>query len=75
MRSCIRRGQYSTYEYFSKMWLLLGGLDDKYRTLYLDTMEAIKTHLLFRPMVPDNRDILFTAKVETSGAQNDQNDH
>ncbi|KFY10333.1 hypothetical protein V491_07700, partial [Pseudogymnoascus sp. VKM F-3775] len=33
-------GQDSTYEYFSKMWLLLGGLDTTYRTLYTNAMDA-----------------------------------
>jgi mannosyl-oligosaccharide alpha-1,2-mannosidase len=47
--------------------LLLGGLEEKYRSLYLGTMDAIREHMLYRPMVPNNRDILFSGKVLKSG--------
>ncbi|KFY33944.1 hypothetical protein V494_07183 [Pseudogymnoascus sp. VKM F-4513 (FW-928)] len=57
-------GQDSTYEYFSKMWLLLGGLDTTYRTLYTNTMDAIRNHLLYRPLIPGDRDVLFSAKMQ-----------
>ncbi|KFY63759.1 hypothetical protein V496_03714 [Pseudogymnoascus sp. VKM F-4515 (FW-2607)] len=62
-------GQDSTYEYFSKMWLLLGGLDSTYRTLYTDTMDAIRNRLLYRPLIPrdadgSDRDVLFSAKMK-----------
>jgi mannosyl-oligosaccharide alpha-1,2-mannosidase len=68
-------GQDSSYEYFSKMWLLLGGLEDKYRTLYLGTMDAIKNYMLFRPMIPDaQRSILFSAKVGTYGHPEQEDD-
>ncbi|KAI0000269.1 glycoside hydrolase family 47 protein [Xylariaceae sp. FL0662B] len=59
--------QDSTYEYFPKQWLLLGGLEPKYKTLHLKTAEAVKKWLLYRPMIPDNRDILFSAKINTQG--------
>ncbi|KAI1151297.1 glycoside hydrolase family 47 protein [Nemania diffusa] len=59
--------QDSTYEYFPKQWLLLGGLEPKYKELHLKVSEAVKKWLLFRPMVPDDRDILFSAKVTTNG--------
>ncbi|KAI8631455.1 glycoside hydrolase family 47 protein [Xylariaceae sp. FL1651] len=59
--------QDSTYEYFPKQWLLLGGLEPKYKELHLKVREAVKKWLLFRPMVPDDRDILFSAKVTTRG--------
>ncbi|KAI0023344.1 glycoside hydrolase family 47 protein [Xylariomycetidae sp. FL0641] len=59
--------QDSTYEYFPKQWLLLGGLEPKYKTLYLNTVAAVKKWLLYRPMLPDNRDILFSAKINTRG--------
>ncbi|KAI1277905.1 glycoside hydrolase family 47 protein [Xylaria sp. FL0933] len=59
--------QDSTYEYFPKQWLLLGGLEPKYKELHLKVSEAVKKWLLYRPMVPDDRDILFSAKVLTSG--------
>ncbi|KAI0458911.1 glycoside hydrolase family 47 protein [Xylaria acuta] len=59
--------QDSTYEYFPKQWLLLGGLEPKYKELHLKVSEAVKKWLLFRPMVPDDRDILFSSKITTNG--------
>ncbi|KAJ8126374.1 hypothetical protein O1611_g7264 [Lasiodiplodia mahajangana] len=59
--------QDSTYEYFPKQWLLLGGLEPKYKELHLKVSEAVKKWLLFRPMVPDDRDILFSSKIVTNG--------
>ncbi|KAH6652992.1 glycosyl hydrolase family 47-domain-containing protein [Truncatella angustata] len=59
--------QDSTYEYFPKQYLLLGGLEHKYETMHLKVADAVKKWLLYRPMVPDNRDLLFSAKVTTSG--------
>ncbi|KAH7395669.1 glycosyl hydrolase family 47-domain-containing protein [Cadophora sp. MPI-SDFR-AT-0126] len=60
-------GQDSTYEYFSKQYLLLGGLDDTYRKMYIKTVDAIRKWMLYRPMLPDNRDILFSGSVTTYG--------
>ncbi|KAI1453764.1 glycoside hydrolase family 47 protein [Annulohypoxylon moriforme] len=59
--------QDSTYEYFPKQWLLLGGLEPKYKTLHTKVAAAVKKWLLFRPMIPDDRDILFSAKINTQG--------
>ena len=63
----------STYEYLVKEYMLLGGLEDKYRTMYEQSIEAVKTHLLYRPMVPGDRDILFSgsARVTATGKLND----
>ncbi|TVY16745.1 Endoplasmic reticulum mannosyl-oligosaccharide 1,2-alpha-mannosidase [Lachnellula arida] len=60
-------GQDSTYEYYPKQFLLLGGLETQYRKLYLKTVEDIKKWMLYRPMVPGNRDILFAGTVTTRG--------
>ncbi|KAI1431067.1 glycoside hydrolase family 47 protein [Xylaria sp. CBS 124048] len=59
--------QDSTYEYFPKQWLLLGGLEPKYKELHLKVSEAVKKWLLYKPMLPDERDALFSAKVQTRG--------
>ncbi|KAI0101424.1 glycoside hydrolase family 47 protein [Hypoxylon sp. NC0597] len=59
--------QDSTYEYFPKQWLLLGGLEPKYKTLHTKVAAAVKKWLLYRPMIPDDRDILFSAKINTRG--------
>lgn len=53
----------STYEYLPKQYLLLGGLVSKYRSMYESAIDIVKAHLLFRPMVPDNADILFSGKL------------
>jgi mannosyl-oligosaccharide alpha-1,2-mannosidase len=45
----------------------LGGLDETYQKMYLKTIDAIRNWMLFRPMVPDNRDILFSGSVSTMG--------
>lgn len=50
----------SMYEYLPKEWLLLGGLEDKYRTMYEKSMDAVIEKLLYRPMTPDNLDILMS---------------
>lgn len=60
-------GQDSTYEYFPKQYLLLGGLEQKYKKMYLETVKDIKEYMLYRPMIPDNRDILFSGSVTTRG--------
>lgn len=60
-------GQDSAYEYFPKEYLLLGGLEPKYKKLHIDTIKAIDEWLLYRPMTKDKWDILFPAKVSTSG--------
>ena len=52
----------STFEYFGKMYALLGGMGPapQYEKLYRTSMDAAIQHLLFRPMVPDNADILMS---------------
>ena len=59
----------STYEYLPKEYMLLGGLEDKYRTMYEQSIKAVKTHLLYRPMIPGDRNILFSgsARVKVTG--------
>jgi mannosyl-oligosaccharide alpha-1,2-mannosidase len=50
----------SLYEYLPKMHALLGGIDDTYEKMYRGAMKPAVEHLLFRPMLPDNDDILFS---------------
>ncbi|KAK0656575.1 glycoside hydrolase family 47 protein [Cercophora newfieldiana] len=62
----------SAYEYLSKMYTLLGGLDEAYKRLHTKAMSTIKSHLLFRPMLPDAYpasppDILFSGTVLSNG--------
>ncbi|KAB5518691.1 glycosyl hydrolase family 47-domain-containing protein [Coniochaeta sp. 2T2.1] len=56
--------QDSAYEYFPKQYLLLGGLEPKYRTMHEKTVKAVKKYLLYRPMIKDEgRELLFSAKA------------
>ncbi|RMX76413.1 hypothetical protein D0868_16755, partial [Hortaea werneckii] len=56
----------STYEYLPKEYLLLGGLVDQYRTMYEDSIEAVKDELLFKPMTIDERDVLISGELKIS---------
>ncbi|KAK3953532.1 glycoside hydrolase [Pseudoneurospora amorphoporcata] len=51
----------SAYEYLSKTYLLLGGLDPSYETMHIKAMDAAVKHLLFRPMLPSGDDDAFDA--------------
>jgi mannosyl-oligosaccharide alpha-1,2-mannosidase len=53
----------SMYEYLPKQYLLLGGQIEKYRSMYEQSMDVVKKHLLFRPMLPKGEDILFSGKL------------
>ncbi|KAL8959962.1 MAG: hypothetical protein Q9193_003253 [Seirophora villosa] len=58
----------SIYEYLPKQYMLLGGLVDKYQTMYELSAEATKKNLLFRPMIEDEkRNILVAGVVSLSG--------
>lgn len=52
----------SLYEYLPKMHALLGGVDESYEKMYRGAMDAAVQNLLFRPMVPDLDDILFSGE-------------
>jgi len=54
----------SAYEYLPKEHILLGAQTDQYRNMYRDSIEAIKKHMLFRPMLKDqDKKILFTSNL------------
>lgn len=53
----------SAYEYLPKQYMLLGGLEEKYQLMYEMAIEASKKYLFFRPMLPDDRDILLSGSV------------
>ena len=52
----------SVYEYLPKEYMLLGGLNGQYKTMYEDAMDAVRKKLIFRPMTKDGRDILSVGK-------------
>lgn len=59
----------SAFEYLAKTHQLLAGSHPQYRLLYERAMAAGIDHLLFRPRVPDNADILIpgTARASPKG--------
>ena len=54
----------SAYEYLPKQHLLLGGSNDQYKNMYLNAMDPIKKNIFFRPMTPQNADILISGSVQ-----------
>lgn len=56
----------SLYEYFPKEFALLGGLDPVYQKLYTDSVASIIQHMLFRPMTPQDADILMAGDVKVA---------
>lgn len=58
----------SLYEYLLKMHALLGGADPRYVEMYLAAAETIKDNLLYRPMTPNNDDILFTGTLHVDSS-------
>ena len=56
----------SVYEYLPKQHLLLGGLVPQYQSMYEAAADAGIKHLLFRPMIPGNRDIRVLSKLTTT---------
>lgn len=49
----------STYEYYSKEHILLGGADPVYENLYTNMISSVNKHLLFKPLAEGDPDILF----------------
>ncbi|ODQ64906.1 seven-hairpin glycosidase [Nadsonia fulvescens var. elongata DSM 6958] len=65
----------SAYEYYLKEYILFEGIDDAevavYKDLYIETAEAIKANLLFRPLAEGDPDILVAGNIliRTDGSQ------
>ncbi|KAL9026032.1 MAG: hypothetical protein Q9196_005245 [Gyalolechia fulgens] len=58
----------SIYEYLPKEYMLLGGLKEKYQSMYEKAADAIVNNLIFRPMIEDEeRNILIAGDISTSG--------
>lgn len=58
----------SLYEYLPKMYAILGGLEPMYEQLYRGAIDTVTKNLLFRPMLPDQDDILFTGDLTVNPA-------
>ncbi|KAH6867715.1 glycoside hydrolase [Thelonectria olida] len=56
----------SLYEYLPKMHALLGGLDGNYGMMYRLAMDVVVKHLLYRPMLPNQEDVLFAGDVHVN---------
>ena len=57
----------STYEYLPKQFMLLGGLVPQYRKMYEKAIDVANKHLIFRPMIPDEkRDILVLGSMDAT---------
>jgi len=56
----------STYEYLLKMAILLGGTEqaDQYANMWLWAMDTAVKRALFRPMIPNNGDVLLPGQVK-----------
>lgn len=58
----------SVYEYLPKEYMLLGGLEEKYQSMYEMAADATLNNLIFRPMIEDEeRNILIAGQISTSG--------
>lgn len=53
----------SFYEYFPKMHALIGGLQPMYEKLYTRSMQVAIKHNIYKPMTPDEADILMSGNV------------
>ncbi|KAH6625622.1 class I alpha-mannosidase-like protein [Boeremia exigua] len=58
----------SLYEYLPKQHLLLAGRDPQYENLYANAIREAKQHLFFRPLNPQNADILVAGSASLSSA-------
>ncbi|KAK3297228.1 glycoside hydrolase [Chaetomium fimeti] len=61
----------SLYEYLPKTYALAGGLLPIYREMYEQSMDTAIQHNLFRPMLPDEKDVLVSGLVR-SRTDNDE---
>lgn len=60
----------SAYEYFPKMYALLGGLEPAYEKLWKGSAAMIDQHLIFRPMLPETEpgeELLFCGDATKVG--------
>ncbi|KAH6850506.1 glycoside hydrolase [Chaetomium sp. MPI-CAGE-AT-0009] len=55
----------SLYEYLPKTYALSGGLLPIYREMYEQSMDTAIRHNLFRPMLPDEKDVLVSGSVKS----------
>ncbi|KAF2685651.1 glycoside hydrolase family 47 protein [Lentithecium fluviatile CBS 122367] len=56
----------SAYEYLPKTYALLGGIEPVYKDMYEKAMMTAIKHTLYRPMTPENADMLGTGIVHSA---------
>jgi mannosyl-oligosaccharide alpha-1,2-mannosidase len=59
----------SAFEYMAKMVALLGDQVPQYREMYAHSIEAAAQRLFYRPLTPENEDILVSGTVRSSGLE------
>ncbi|KAK2609249.1 hypothetical protein QQS21_002183 [Conoideocrella luteorostrata] len=62
-------GADSQYEYLAKMHALLGGLDPEYVEMTTRALDAGRDLLLFKPMTPQDDDILMSGNYDATATQ------
>jgi mannosyl-oligosaccharide alpha-1,2-mannosidase len=66
----------STYEYYPKEHILLGGADPVYEDLYTNMISSVNKHLIFKPLAEGDPDILFVGnRLRTSNGDLLQEDN
>lgn len=50
-------------KYLPKMFLLTSGLEPEYEIMYKRAIEVATEHVISRPTLPNNEDILFSGKI------------
>ncbi|KIW76384.1 hypothetical protein Z517_11130 [Fonsecaea pedrosoi CBS 271.37] len=63
----------SLYEYLPKMHYLLGGLEPAYEKAYRSSMATAIEHLLFRPMLPNNTNVLVAGSATAASGRSNLN--
>ncbi|KND87058.1 Mannosyl-oligosaccharide alpha-1,2-mannosidase [Tolypocladium ophioglossoides CBS 100239] len=63
-------GADSLYEYLPKMHALLGGLDPQYSDMAVKALDAARDNLLFRPMTPEDDNILMAGNADWAVGSN-----
>ncbi|MCJ1412808.1 hypothetical protein MMC19_006907 [Ptychographa xylographoides] len=63
----------SLYEYLPKQYMLLGGANNQYKSMYEHAISAAKKHIFFRPMLPTNNDVLISGNAQFTKSHNSIN--
>lgn len=60
----------SIYEYLPKQHLMLGGRSQQYQAMYESALKVAKEKLFYRPLNPDNRQMLISGTVKRTATNN-----